>query len=546
MDHIDEFHEAAETVVDLSADFRLDTEAAYDEWYDGHSSPEYLDTAVYALPELTREELPGADLIAAGGCNATATLLGLSPLFDAGILFGSEQIVVDVKVGSSEGGATPSKASSHVERSGIVRPYAPTSHRHEAEIEEILGTSVSFTAHAVDMVRGASATCHVFPDSPVSKGDLWKAYRDAYEDEPFVRLVAGGGGVYRYPEPKAVAGTNYAEVGFELDPTNERIVVFSAIDNLMKGSAGQAVHAANVALGFEETAGLEFRGIASRGKPMTDEYSHEELLAAHDQLIDNDNDDGLVTDGGVVEDDDAPVVVKIGGARAVDPDGALSDVAHLTANGQDVVVVHGGSTAVDETLHALGEEPEYVESTSGVMGRFTDEKAMEVFEMVMPGKLNTELTASLQGEGVRAVGLSGVDGALLTGARKSAVRVVENGKRKIRRGDHSGKIESVNAELLETLLDWWLHASRDGSHAGRRRNAGQRGCRPCGGGGRRRTRRRTRRPDGRTRSPLGPRGRDDAHRAGGHAERDGEREIGRGRVHDEESHGRHGSARRRC
>ena len=267
MKHIDSFRDAADTVVDLSADFRLDTEEEYDEWYDGHSCPEYLDEAVYALPELTREELPGADLIAAGGCNATATLLGLSPLFDAGILFGSEQVVVDVKVGSSEGGATPSKASSHVERSGIVRPYAPTGHRHEAEIEGILGTSVSFTAHAVDMVRGASATCHVFPDSPVSKGDLWKAYREAYEDEPFVRLVAGGGGVYRYPEPKAVAGTNYAEVGFELDPSNKRIVVFSAIDNLMKGSAGQAVHAANVALEFEETAGLEFEGLHPVGSP---------------------------------------------------------------------------------------------------------------------------------------------------------------------------------------------------------------------------------------------------------------------------------------
>lgn len=267
MDHIDSFREAADTVVDLSADFRLDTEAEYDEWYDGHSCPEYLDDAVYALPELTREELPGADLIAAGGCNATATLLGLSPLFDAGILSGDEQVVVDVKVGSSEGGASPSKASSHVERSGIVRPYAPTGHRHEAEIEGILGTSVSFTAHAVDMVRGAAATCHVFPDAPVSKGDLWKTYRGAYEDEPFVRLVAGGGGVYRYPEPKVVAGTNYAEVGFELDPSNERIVVFSAIDNLMKGSAGQAVHAANVALEFEETAGLEFEGLHPVGSP---------------------------------------------------------------------------------------------------------------------------------------------------------------------------------------------------------------------------------------------------------------------------------------
>ncbi|WP_121820843.1 N-acetyl-gamma-glutamyl-phosphate reductase [Halostella salina] len=267
MERIDAFRDAADTVVDLSADFRLDSEEQYDEWYDGHSRPELLDEAEYALPEINRENLAGADLIASGGCNATATILGLYPLFADGVLSGDEQIVVDVKVGSSEGGAGGGEASSHPERSGVVRPYAPTGHRHEAEIEQFLGTSVSFTCHAVDMIRGASATCHVFPDDPVSKGDLWGAYRGAYEDEPFVRLAAGGSGVYRYPEPKAVAGTNHAEVGFELDPGNERLVVFSAIDNMMKGSAGQAVHAANVALGFEETAGLEFQGLHPVGAP---------------------------------------------------------------------------------------------------------------------------------------------------------------------------------------------------------------------------------------------------------------------------------------
>jgi len=267
MEQIDSFYETADTVVDLSADFRLNTEAQYEEWYDGHDAPAYLDEAVYALPELHREELPGADLIAAGGCNATATILGLYPLFDGGILDGDESIVADVKVGSSEGGAGASKAGSHPERSGVVRPYAPTGHRHEAEIEQELGASVSFTAHAVDMVRGAAATCHVFPEEPVSKGDLWSAFRGAYDDEPFVRLQSGGSGVYRYPEPKAVAGTNTAEVGFELDPGNERLVVFSAIDNLVKGTAGQAVHAANVALGFEETAGLDFQGLHPVGSP---------------------------------------------------------------------------------------------------------------------------------------------------------------------------------------------------------------------------------------------------------------------------------------
>ncbi len=160
------------------------------------------------------------------------------------------------------------------------------------------------------------------------------------------------------------------------------------------------------------------------------------------------------------------IVVKIGGARAVDPGGAIADVASLVAgeSGQapepdsgagphDVVVAHGGSTTVDETLERLGLEPEYVETPSGVVGRFTDEQTMEVFEMVLPGVLNTELVAAFQSEGVDAVGLSGVDGQLLSGPRKSAIRVVEDGTKKIRRGDHSGSLRAVNDELLSTLLD---------------------------------------------------------------------------------------------
>jgi N-acetyl-gamma-glutamyl-phosphate/LysW-gamma-L-alpha-aminoadipyl-6-phosphate reductase len=267
MAEIDRFQDAADTVVDLSADFRLPEAALYDEYYDGHERPELLESAVYALPELNRERLPGADFVAAGGCNATATILGLLPLVEGGVIDGDDQVVVDVKVGSSEGGAGGGAAASHAERSGVVRPYAPTGHRHEAEIEAYLGLDVAFTAHAVDMVRGASATCHVFLDEAVSKADLWGAYRDSYEGEPFVDLVAGGGGVYRYPEPKAVAGTNRAEVGFALDPDSGRVVVFSAIDNVMKGAAGQAVHAANVALGIEETAGLTHRGLHPVGSP---------------------------------------------------------------------------------------------------------------------------------------------------------------------------------------------------------------------------------------------------------------------------------------
>jgi len=267
MERIDEFRTVADTVVDLSADFRLSDPADYDTWYDGHVAPELLEESVYALPEIGREGLEGASLIASGGCNATVTMLGLYPFVESGIIKPDDRVVADLKVGSSEGGAGGGPASSHPERSGVVRPYAPTGHRHEAEIEEQLGRGLSFTVNAVDMVRGAAATEHLYPETMPEKADVWQAIRDAYDDEPFVRIVTGGGGVYRYPEPKAVAGTNNAEIGFEIDERNGRIVVFSAIDNVMKGAAGQAVHAANVAYGFDETAGLEFTGLHPVGSP---------------------------------------------------------------------------------------------------------------------------------------------------------------------------------------------------------------------------------------------------------------------------------------
>ena len=146
------------------------------------------------------------------------------------------------------------------------------------------------------------------------------------------------------------------------------------------------------------------------------------------------------------------VVVKIGGAQVIDPAGAVEDIGALVADGSAVVLVHGGSTAVDETLERLDIDPDYVETPDGVVGRFTDSETMEVFEMVLPGRLNTELVAQLQSAGVDAVGLSGVDGRLLFGPRRSAVRVLADGTRKIRRGDHSGTLRTVNGDLLGTLL----------------------------------------------------------------------------------------------
>ncbi|MFB6250513.1 MAG: acetylglutamate/acetylaminoadipate kinase [Halobellus sp.] len=187
-----------------------------------------------------------------------------------------------------------------------------------------------------------------------------------------------------------------------------------------------------------------------------DAHPHDARDARQTQSRDRASGLRLRTDGGARGDESnasgPPVVVKVGGARAVDPAGAVADVAALVESGREVVVVHGGSTAVDDTLEVLGEEPTYVETPDGVVGRFTDERAMEVFSMVMPGKLNTDLTVTLQNAGVDALGLSGVDGGLLTGPRKSAVRVIEDGKKKIKRGDHSGKITGVDGDLLDLLL----------------------------------------------------------------------------------------------
>jgi len=248
----------ADTVVDLSGDFRLNDAAAYDEWYEEHPNPGMLDEAVYGIPELYRDELEGASLIAAAGCNATASILALHPLAERGIVDGDDDVVLDVKASSSAGGASASTASHHSERSRVVRPYAPTSHRHQAEIEQETGLDVEMTVHSIEMVRGIAATAHALVDG-VEESDLWGAYRGAYGDEPFVRVAKSRRGVYRYPEPKVVEGTNFCDVGF--DVSDGRVVGFSAVDNMMKGSAGMAVQAANVALGFDEGAGLGFQGM---------------------------------------------------------------------------------------------------------------------------------------------------------------------------------------------------------------------------------------------------------------------------------------------
>ena len=203
-----------------------------------------------------------ANYISGVGCNATASILALLPLVRAGLIEAGKPIIVDVKTGSSEGGASVNPGSHHPEKSHSVRAYALTGHRHTAEVIQELGLSdVHLSMTAVDLVRGVLAAAHVFVKPGTTDKDLWKAYRGTYGNEPFVRIVKDKTGIHRVPDPKILAGSNYADVGFELDPATNRVVSLAAIDNLMKGASGSAVQSMNVMCGFDETAGLEFPGL---------------------------------------------------------------------------------------------------------------------------------------------------------------------------------------------------------------------------------------------------------------------------------------------
>lgn len=250
-------------IIDLSADFRLRDLEIYRRYYEEpHTAPEWVDKFVYGLPEINREALRGAHYASGVGCNATATLLALLPLAKAGLVDPARPVAVDLKVGSSEGGATASQSSHHPERSGVVRTFAAVGHRHEAEVTQALGLdNIYLTVNSIEIVRGVMATAQVFAEPGLDDKTLWKAYRAAYSAEPFVRIVHDKSGIHRHPEPKWLAGTNYADVGWELQPETGRIVALAALDNLGKGAAGSAVQCMNLMLGFEETAGLNFIGL---------------------------------------------------------------------------------------------------------------------------------------------------------------------------------------------------------------------------------------------------------------------------------------------
>lgn len=265
MKSIEKFRGIAPKIIDLSGDFRLHDKDEFAKWYkEPHTNPDLLKEFVYGIPELHRDEMKTANYISSAGCNATTTILGLYPLFK-NKLIDLDRTVVEVKVGSSEGGKKSSFSTHHPERSGSLRSYKPTAHRHVAEMIQELSfgenIKIHFSATTTDMIRGVLATSHVFLKEKLSEKDIWKLYREAYSKEPFVRIVKEREGNYRYPEPKLLAGTNYCDVGFEIDPHSNRLVVISAIDNLMKGAAGQALQAFNIMYGFNEKTGLEFPGL---------------------------------------------------------------------------------------------------------------------------------------------------------------------------------------------------------------------------------------------------------------------------------------------
>ena len=230
-----------------------------------HAHPDMLKEAAYGLPELHREEIKKAKLVACPGCMATSAILALAPIVKAGLIE-KDKIVVDLKVGSSGGGSKPTPSSHHPERFGGVRPYQVVGHRHTAEVEQELNAlssdpvKISFTPHAVNMVRGILSTIHAFPKQPITSKDLWKALRGMYGTEPFIRLVKYQKGQYQLPDPKITIGTNYCDIGFEIDEHANRLILFSAIDNMCKGASGQGVQCMNLLMGIDETTGLVSTG----------------------------------------------------------------------------------------------------------------------------------------------------------------------------------------------------------------------------------------------------------------------------------------------
>ncbi len=257
------FHEAGKKVVDLSADYRLSDPALYEKWYEhSHQYPELLKQAVYGLPELHREEIKKASLVANPGCYPTGAILGLAPLLKAKIVDVSS-IVIDSKSGVSGAGRSPSLAHHYPEVNEGFMAYKIGTHRHTPEIEQELSllageqVTVSFTPHLVPMNRGILTTIYarLYPKEDTAR--LHARYGEFYRSHPFVRVLTPG----QLPNTRHVRGSNFCDIGVHSDQRVGRVVSVTAIDNLVKGASGQAIQNMNLMMGFDEAEGLKFAGM---------------------------------------------------------------------------------------------------------------------------------------------------------------------------------------------------------------------------------------------------------------------------------------------
>ncbi len=242
-----ELRERGVRVVDLSADFRLHDRAVYEDWYGEHSAPALVGSAVYGLPELHRDEIAGAGLVANPGCYPTAAILALAPLARAGLL---GDVVIDAKSGVSGAGREPTHDKHFVSVDETVTPYKIGRHRHTPEIEQELGGGdlrVTFTPHLVPLAHGELVSCYI---TPTRAEDARALYEDAYAGEPWVEVVEGPPGMQEVRE------TNFCRISVHGDDRTGRIIVFATLDNLWKGTSSQAVQNLNLMFGRDESEGL--------------------------------------------------------------------------------------------------------------------------------------------------------------------------------------------------------------------------------------------------------------------------------------------------
>jgi len=259
-----ELHDRGVAVIDLSADFRLRDAAVYGAWYGDHPRPELMRHAVYGLPERYRSELAGAALVAGPGCYPTGAILAVAPLLDAELV-DARGLIVDAKSGASGAGRSPLQSTHLPEAAEGIRAYKVGGlHRHTPEIEQELGAvaggevRVTFTPHLCPMSRGIFTCVYAAPTDPSRPAEAYqRALVDAYADEPFVSVLAPG----RVPDTAHVRGSNRAHVAVAYDARANRVIAMSAIDNLVKGAAGQAIQCLNVMRDWDETAGLDAVGL---------------------------------------------------------------------------------------------------------------------------------------------------------------------------------------------------------------------------------------------------------------------------------------------